>query len=308
MNVAFVVEEHPDRSRVTSSPWIFHQKQLAEADITVELFDDLKKAWRPFDAMILMVWLDWDNPIHFKADRIVPVMEKYSAYRAAFPETIQIVLNHTDMNRHAYAAPYWRIGDPVLFRTPAYDRIELAPFPPNRIFAYEYLEGQALPPSPIKYAAGFIGTPSGPPGYRNRVAAETAKVGLGKCLRVPIPAEKYDALLASCRIMVCPRGWGENSGRHWDAWRSGKAVLTDRECDSVEMIPGIRLRDGVHYLVYDDPREIPDLVNDWSRPGRRDDLDEIASNGRKAALSYNPYQRMVEFFGALVNGSWSSPE
>ena len=307
MNVAFVVENHPDLERVETAPWFFHRAQLAQTGITVALFDDLSKAWRPFDAMILMVWLDWANPVSFKPDRIMPVMEKYSAYRAAFPETTQIVLNHTDMGRHAYAAPYWRTGDPILFRTPAYDRSELAPFPADQIFAFEYIRGSVLPPAPVRHAAGFIGTPSGPPGYRNRVAAATAAVGIGKCIPVPLPKEEYAALIASCRIIVCPRGWGENSVRHWDAWRSGKVVLTDRECDSVEMIPGIRLRDKVHYLVYDDPGEIPDLVSDWTRPGRRDDLEQIASNGTKAALSYDSYQRMVEFFGALGNGTWSSP-
>ena len=220
MNVAFVMEEHPDRVEI--APWFFHRAWLAEAGITVAFFDDLRKAWRPFDAMILMVWLDWANPVRFKAERIIPVMEKYSAYRAAFPETTQIVLNHTDMGRHAYAAPYWRTGDPILFRHPAYDRGELAPFPAHQIFAFEYIWGEVLPRSPIRYAAGFVGTPSGPPGYRNRVAAETAAVGIGKCIPVRIPREEYAALMAGCRIMVCPRGWGENSSRHWDAWRSAK--------------------------------------------------------------------------------------
>jgi hypothetical protein len=297
------VEEHPDKERVTAAPWLLHRAQLAEAGITVQFFDDLRKAWRPFNAMILMVWLDWANPVRFKPERIIPVMEKYSAYRAAFPATTQIVLNHTDMGRHAYAAPYWRMGDPILFRTPAYDRSELMPFPANQIFAFEYIRGEVLPPSPIRHAAGFVGTPSGPSGYRKRVAAETAKVGIGKCIPVRLPKKMYAALLAGCRIMVCPRGWGENSVRHWDAWRSGKVVLTDRDCDCVEMIPGIRLRDKVHYLIYDDPREIPDLVSDWTRSGRRDDLEEIASNGRNAALGYDAFQRMVEFFGTLGKGT-----
>jgi hypothetical protein len=133
MNVAFVVEEHPDKWLVRTAPWVVHREQLAEAGITVELFDDLRSAWRPFDAMILMVWLDLLNPVLFKPYRIIPVMEKFSAYRGAFPETTQIILNHTDMGRRAYAAPYWRMGDPILFRTPAYDRSELAPFPADQI-------------------------------------------------------------------------------------------------------------------------------------------------------------------------------
>jgi hypothetical protein len=182
MNVAFVVEEHWDKWLVRTSPWVVHREQLAEAGIAVELFDDLRNAWRPFDAMILMVWLDWLNPALFKPHRIIPVMEKFSAYRAAFPETTQIILNHTDMGRRAYAAPYWRMGDPILFRNPAYDRSELAPFPADQIFAYEYICGEEFQPSPIKYAAGFVGTPTGPEGYRSRVAAATAAVGIGKCV------------------------------------------------------------------------------------------------------------------------------
>ncbi len=300
MDVAFVVEAHPDKTRVESAPWYHYRSELAKVGINVTLFDELRKAWRPFDAMILMVWLDWANREHFKPELIIPVMERYAAYRAAFPETTQVVLNHTDMGRRAYATPYWRLGDPILFRTPAYERSELAPFPEKDIFAFEYLRGRpCFRVSTIKYPAGFIGTASGTHGYRATVAAETAKVGIGRCVSKRIPKRDYDELMGACRIIVCPQGWGENSERHWDAWKSGKAVLTDRACDSVEMVPGVRLRDKTHYLVYEDAREIPDIVSDWTRPGRMDDLEELAANGRKAALSYNAYQQMVEFFGRL---------
>jgi hypothetical protein len=82
-------------------------------------------------------------------------------------------------------------------------------------------------------------------------------------------------------------------------------VLTDRDCDSVEMIPGVQLREGVHYLVFDDPAEIPDIVAEWTRTGRRDDLAEIAENGRRAALSYDGGGRIAEFFERSVGGrSW----
>src|SRR5262249_24345884 len=156
-------------------------------------------------------------------------------YRAAFPDTTQIVLNHVDMCRRAWAVPYWRMGDPVLCRTRAYDRAKLAPFPKEDIFAFEYLRSSACFPNlPCKYAAGFIGSRSGPPGYRDSVACETSKVGLGRCITDPIPKAEHDALMGSCRIVVCPQGWGEQSHRHWDAWKSGKPVLTDAACDSVE--------------------------------------------------------------------------
>jgi hypothetical protein len=143
MEVAFVVQEHPDRARVVTAPWFHFAGDLARSGIFVSKFDSLDAAWRPFDAMILMVWLDWENRDHFKAHRILPVMEKYSAYRAAFPGTIQIVLNHTDMARRAWAIPYWRLGDPILFKTPAYDRSELAPYPAEDIYPYEYVHGRS---------------------------------------------------------------------------------------------------------------------------------------------------------------------
>jgi len=47
------------------------------------------------------------------------------------------------------------------------------------------------------------------------------------------------------------------------------------------MIPGQRLRAGEHYLVFDEPEEIPDLVSDWCRPSRADDLAAIAERGRR---------------------------
>ncbi|MGH9659347.1 MAG: glycosyltransferase, partial [Bryobacteraceae bacterium] len=300
MQVAFVVAEIPHQTNVLRSPWWCCAAELAAAGIHIARFDSLAAAWQPFDAMILMVWLDWDNRTRFRPERILPVREKFAEYRAAFPSTRQVALNHVDMGRQAYAIPYWRDGDPVLFKTPAYDRSLLAPFPALDIFAYEYVWGQpCFHSGEIKYDAGFIGTPSGPAGYRDRVAAATAKVGIGRCAPDRVPKAEHDSLMGECRIVVCPQGWGENSGRHWDAWKSSKPVLTDRACDSVEMIPGLRLREGEHYLVYDDPAAIPDLVSDWTRPGRRDDLEAIARNGRNAALSYDPARRMIQFFRAL---------
>jgi hypothetical protein len=300
MEIAFVVQEHHDRLLVETSPWVYFAKELANAGFSILKFDSLARAWRPFDAMILMVWLDWRNREYFNHERILPLMEKYAEYRAAFPSTIQIVLNHVDMCRRASATAYWRPGDPVLFRTPAYDRAELNPFPPKDIFAFEHLRGSAcFPQLPIKYAAGFIGSPSGPRGYRESVARETSKVGLGRCKPKRIPRAEHDALMGSCRIIVCPQGWGEQSYRHWDAWKSGKPVLTDLACDGVEMIPGAKLEREVHYLVYDDPAEIPDIVSDWTKTTRRDDLEQIARNGQAAALSYDPRAWILGVFEGI---------
>jgi hypothetical protein len=54
--------------------------------------------------------------------------------------------------------------------------------------------------------------------------------------------------------------------------------------------------------VYDDPAEIPDIVADWTRTGRQDDLAEIAENGRRAALSYDGRGRIAEFFERSLGG------
>jgi hypothetical protein len=77
-------------------------------------------------------------------------------------------------------------------------------------------------------------------------------------------------------------------------------MLTDRPGDSVELIPGMRLREGVHYLVFDEPEEIPDIVRRWMHPSRRDELDAIAQNGREAARSYDALDNIVRFFRHAV--------
>ena len=339
MRVAYVTADIGAAAR-EPQPWVWHRDALTARGIDVVHVDASSPDafGRAYDAMILHVWLDWKNTQRFVPSRILPVMEAYAAYRARFPETVQIVLNHTDMSRRPYAAPYWRPGDPVLYRTPAYDRSELAPFPAESIHAYEkvwgaprFVDGAArgrdglgvgrrarvllrnLDAAPElartvgaalgrhTFAAGFVGQPTGPRGYRARVARETARVGVGLCVRGHFYGEAaHDALMARCRIIVCPRGWGEQSVRHWDAWRSGKPVLTDRDCDAVELIPGCRLREGVHYLVYDDPRDIPDLVTDWTRPSRRDELDAIAAAGRAAAEGYDALGRIERFLRGVV--------
>lgn len=66
------------------------------------------------------------------------------------------------------------------------------------------------------------------------------------------------------------------------------------------MISGLRLRAGVDYLAFDDPEQVPDIVMDWTRPSRRDDLAQIAECGRRAALSYDGCGRVAEFFQRAV--------
>jgi hypothetical protein len=251
---------------------------------------------------MLHAWQDWKNRGRFDPWQIMPVMETMAKYRADFPETVQIILNHTDMSRRPYATPFWRYGDPVLYRTPSYDRDELAPFPADSIWAYEKVWGGESYKStgPIKYKAGFIGRPSGTKNYRESVARHIRKVGIGRCTRkLKYSKAKHDLIMSRCQIIVCPRGWGEQSMRHWDAWLSGKPVLTDRECDSVEMIPGVRLREGEHYIVFDEPEQIPELVREWTDPSHSKGLELIGRNGQEAARSYDAYGRIRDFFLSL---------
>ncbi|HXJ78357.1 MAG TPA: hypothetical protein VMS64_06705 [Candidatus Methylomirabilis sp.] len=297
MRVAAVLEDF-DPSFGALVPWLFYRDRLAARGIQIDLLDANHGFDRAYDAMIPMVWLDWDNPRRFKPTRIMPYLEKYAEYRSRFPDVVQIVCNHIDMTRRPYATPYWRKGDPILYRTPPYDRREIAPFPEEDVWAYECIIGSPCLASdrPPEHAAGFIGAPSGPNGYRYRVAIETAKVGIGICRPRPIPYERYCALLQTCQIIVCPRGWGGWSLRHWEAWKSGKPVLTDAECAAVEMIPGQRLVHGIHYLVFQDPKDIPDIVSDWTRPSRREELERIGENGRRAAYAYDGLDRITRFF------------
>ena len=278
MDIGIIVEGI-EQSQFAAQPWMYCKDALLSKGIRIYVYHGGGDGFRrSFDAMCLHVWQDWRNRERFDAYRIMPVLEQFSTYRSRFPETIQIILNHTDMARRPYATFCWRDGNPVLYRTPAYDRTELAPFPPETIWSYEKVWGRncfSLRSNPYR---------SGPPVPSRSATAENGST---------MP------LMASCRIVVCPRGWGENSSRHWDTWLSGKAMLTDRECDSVEMIPGIRLRESEHYLVFDDPNDIPDIVSDWTRPSRLADLAKIAENGRRAALSYDALERITQFFWSI---------
>jgi hypothetical protein len=302
MRVAAVIEGF-DPEYGSLVPWLFHREHLVARGVHIDLLHAAEGFRDRYDAMIPMVWLDWDNPRRFIPSQIMPFLEKYSEYRSRFPDVVQIICNHIDMARRPYATPYWRKGDPILYRTPPYDRKKLEPFPEADIWPYECIMGTPcfVSGQSPNHHAGFIGTPSGPKGYRARVARETAKVGIGICSPFPIPREEYWASLRECAIIVCPSGWGEQSARHWDAWKSGKPVLTDQDCAAVEMIPGVQLEEGVHYLVFRDPAEIPDIVSDWTRLSRRDELGTIAENGMRAAYSYDPLDSMTRFFRSVAS-------
>jgi 2-polyprenyl-3-methyl-5-hydroxy-6-metoxy-1,4-benzoquinol methylase len=302
-----VVVEGMSESQTSVRPWSIYQSQLETKGIFIDILPDIEQAFaKQYDAMLLDVWLDWANKAHFNPSRTMRLIELHAKYREQFPQTIQITHNHTDMSRRPYAVPFWRPGDPVLFRTPAYNRAELAPFDSSLIWSYEKIWGSncfAAGKNDILFPAGFIGTTSGPDEYRVRVATQTAKVGIGICESAePLPLGKYHEKLSACQIVVCPRGWGEQSLRHWDAWLSKKPVLTDRACASVEMIPGVQLKQDVHYLVYDEPEQIPEIVAEWTNATRKVELAEIARNGYEAAKSYDGFGNIFRFFSWLREG------
>jgi hypothetical protein len=301
MRVVAVSEGMP-KWDIEQAPWNCHRAHLKTVGIELFQIPATDMDWsQQFDCMLLHIWLDWDNPKRYTPQTIMPVFAKYAEYRAKYPDTIQIICNHTDMVGRPYALPYWRKGDPVLYKIPPYDRRALSPFPEMDIWpwelAYDFTYGrQAFTKMNEDLLAAFVGTPSGPEGYRASVAEFTNRVGVGICLTEKMPQRKYDELMSRAKIIVCPRGWGESSSRHWDAWRSGKAVLTDADCDAVEMIPGQRLRSGIHYLTYKNPSEIPDIVSDWTKASRINELHSIAKAGQQAANSFNGADWISKFF------------
>jgi hypothetical protein len=119
-----VIIEGISAGEVARQPWIFHREALAERNIRIHVYagDDPAGFQRPFDAMIVHAWQDWKNPKRFDRTRIMPLLERYATYRAAFRRRCK----SSTMSTWAavLATPYWRTGDPVLYKTPAYDRRE----------------------------------------------------------------------------------------------------------------------------------------------------------------------------------------
>ena len=196
-------------------------------------------------------------------------------------------------------------GDPILYKIPPYDRRQVLPFPKEDIWpwelAYHDTYGRkAFTTGKEDISVAFVGTPSGPEHYREKVAEFTSRVGIGICNSTRVPQGQFDEIMSRAKIIVCPRGWGESSSRHWDSWRSGKVVLTDQDCNAVEMIPGVQLNAGEHYLVYNDPAEIPDIVSDWTKPSNADALAHIANQGRLAVNEFNGEDWIAQFFHRMT--------
>ncbi|MDA9981422.1 glycosyltransferase [Gammaproteobacteria bacterium] len=315
MDVAVITSRISAR-HIALSPWNYYREQLSKEGIRIKLFEDnLDGFYERHDVIMLHLSFNWFHDVNFPSDVVMPIFNHLSAYRHEHPECIHIVLHHWDMIDVPFSVPLWRDGDPILMRTPFYDRSAHYPFPPGDIWSYEKTWGKNRFSHGVtaQFGCGFIGrrsfkqpgnllvdghlSPNPHANWRDRVAKETSKVGIGICSDEKTCSQKeHDEIMSKCRMIVCPRGWGPQSQRHWDAWYSGKPVLTDRFCDCVEMVPGMKLKDGEHYLVFDTPEDIPDIVADWTRPSRADELKQIAENGRSAALSYDGIGRILEFF------------
>jgi hypothetical protein len=305
MILTVLIHNH-DKWYSETAPWVLYKDQMASfgVDVSVHRSQEHGLLDREHEALLLHLWTDWWNFQRFQAQATMELMCQLAKYRARFPKTkIYACADHDDA-RCNYILPFWRETDTVLYRIPPYDRSLL--FPYKDVWAWEYgyghCYGRKAFVGPVTCDAAFVGSPSGPqggsgfPGYRETVAAFTAKVGYGYCgPRKPIA--EYDQIMSGARIIVCPRGWGQSSSRHWDAWRSGKPVLTDRDCSLHEMIPGQVLEPGKHFLVFDNPFQIPDLVSDWSKPSRKDDLDAIAAAGREAVEAFDCVGRLRSLFG-----------
>ena len=300
-------------TQVNATPWIYHRDALQNAGYYIRLYSEPREMFsRRHDAIILHMMFNWLGNCLFDASTIMPILAKLATYRAKYPDCVNIVLHHWDMVGVPFSIPLWTQGDPVLYRTPFYDRALHYPFPAKDIWPYEKVWGSPCFTSreTPQFKAGFIGTRTsgidhpkdfvGPMAdwrWRDRVAHETAKVGIGVCHHERyFSYNEHNRLMSQCQILVCPKGYGQQSSRHWDAWLSGKPVLTDRACDAVEMIPGVKLTEGTHYLVFDWPEEIPDIVTHWTQPENLGELARIANNGYEAATSYDALSHINDFF------------
>src|SRR5262249_51961602 len=105
MDIGVIVEGISERE-IARQPWIHHRAALAGRGIQIHVYaGDDAGFQRPFDAMMIHAWQDWKNPRLFDAKRIMPLLARYAIYRARYPDTVQIVLNHVDMGRRPYATP-----------------------------------------------------------------------------------------------------------------------------------------------------------------------------------------------------------
>jgi len=110
MDIAVYIQDI-DKYGIRTQPWIIYKYELAERNINIHLFYNDEEAFkRPFDAMLLHVWQHWLNPTKFNQYHTMNLMEKYAIYRAEYPQTIQIILNHTDNSRHPFSLPYIRVS------------------------------------------------------------------------------------------------------------------------------------------------------------------------------------------------------
>lgn len=299
MQLSVLIHNH-DKWYSELAPWVLYKDQLGFPVTTYRSYEaDFFE--REHEAILLHLWTDWLNNRRFNTIETMELMCKLTTYRARYPKTkIYLCSDHDNANRN-FALPYWRETDRVLYRIPPYDRSKL--FPYKDVWAWEYAYNKCygrpvFEDGPVQFQAAFVGSPSGPPGYRQLVALFTARVGFGFCNENMMAQEEYDKVISGARIVVCPRGWGQSSSRHWDAWRSKKPVLTDVECADFELVPGQVLVPGKHFLTFNKPDEIPDIVSDWAR--RPDDLREITEAAYKVISEFDCVARLRALFSEVV--------
>ena len=215
-----VVVVNVDPSQVGSSPWVRYREELKREGISIQVFDDYKHAFcHDHDAIMLHLVFNWNQTKFFNPAEIMPLLAALSTYRSEHPDC-QHVLLYAWERPSPFAFPYWRAGDPILYRTPLYDRSELYPFPASEVWSYEKIWGSACyqTDSPPKYASGFIGSRTRRE-WRDRVARETARTGIGICTATAVFVEIAPIEKPSADFLIARRSQPVPRNNHMDDHR-----------------------------------------------------------------------------------------
>lgn len=114
-----------------------------------------------------------------------------------------------------------------------------------------------------------------------------------------------DKLYRSSRICISdqqfPKSVGYVSNRLFQAMRSGVFVLQQR---INEMERYLGMKDGVHLVVWDDIRELPELINYWLLHDQ--ERSEIAQAGKDLVMHEHNFDRRVREFTGFVSEAISA--
>jgi hypothetical protein len=159
MDIAVVVSRIGE-GYFTRSPWYLYRDRLEKVGFRIHLYEDSLAGFRTrHDAIILFVSFNWLHDVNFPSDVVMPYFQHLAIYRYEYPDCINIVLHHWDMIDVPFADPLWRPGDPVLLRTPYYDRSRHYPLSNSVIGSYELdyaPKDRFKQHNEIRYMAGFI--------------------------------------------------------------------------------------------------------------------------------------------------------